>query len=276
LADDPSVYGVFDLPIAARGLEPYASNYQIFQLTHHKGIHSAYFSRTYRRNPLFPCLFSYGGSLPDVRVNGQEVDCLQNLPFELAYYGYRYLVWHQARPGFPDFQAGSAEQRRAESLIRTVFGDQQPVSREPAAVVYAVPPTPPLESLAPKLELADNWTSRSQDAPYREAESPAGLKITSPHPQTASLLVTAAAISDPDERRGWSRPRRLTASRPDGWFASAEIALGQTARLEVPLQAGLDRLDLTFEPVATAPSGGREAGPERASYPIRRIELLTE
>lgn len=96
---DTDVYGVFDLPLAAapsRGFIDHSSFYQIYQMTHQKGIASGYLSRTFSVHPVFSCWIpAREPKQVDVLVNNSATDCFNTAEYDLARAGYRYVVLHK-------------------------------------------------------------------------------------------------------------------------------------------------------------------------------------
>lgn len=133
------VYGVFDLPLKyadgfGYGLS-YITNtsiYQMYQMTHRKGIHGGYLSRTYAMHPLFADLMSF--RYPDLLIDGIPAPFANFLP-ALSRYGYRYVVLHTNNPDAPGVAS-------ARTLLQAVFGSQPPLVQDNLATVYQVAPKP--------------------------------------------------------------------------------------------------------------------------------------
>lgn len=272
LAADPEQYGVLDLPVRPQKFkEPYASYYQLFQLTHGKGIAWGYLSRTHLSHPLFPCLVASDTDRPDVLVDGRTVDCYADMQARLAREGYRYVVWHKAQPGDVDFHPSSPEVRAAQAFVEAVFAQQPPLADDGRATVYAVAPSgsaPPRT----RLELADNWQAQQRTAKRRWMKSPATLLISSPREQQVELRITPEAIHDPRSRDGLGKRGVLKVEFGDGPAATLDLASGQTSSLPLSLVPGRQTVTLTLEAGNFRPDGGREP---LVAFAIRSIELQT-
>jgi hypothetical protein len=139
IAGDAEVYGVLDLPFkptAGIGNDEEfvdtSSVYQVYQMTHQKGIAAGCASRTYRRHPFLANL--QGCAIcPEIGVNSRVLAKCGDIPTILAGLGYRYVVWH--RTLFP----GSPGQMTAEWFVETVFSGQVPVVEDEWVTVYRLP-----------------------------------------------------------------------------------------------------------------------------------------
>src|SRR5262249_54242016 len=150
---DKEQYGIFDLPVnPTPGTDPYfikSATYQIYQMTHHKGIAGGYISRTYKEHPLFPQLMAdrLEQDQDHLFLNGQlaRYDIAQA---ELARYGYRYVVWHKAQEN-----ANIAGDMAAAAFIGAVFGQQAPLIDDDLIRVYQVRQPPITTAIA----FGANW-----------------------------------------------------------------------------------------------------------------------
>jgi hypothetical protein len=141
IARDEAIYGVFDLPIKPAPSAwdvGYSSHYQLYQMTHRKGIASGYLSRVYGTHPLFPCLFSTKPVQPDGSENSDLANCYLNAQRSLAEHGYRYVVWHKPQSSYRDYRPGSWGEEQAKQLIETAFGQATPLVDDELVRVYAV------------------------------------------------------------------------------------------------------------------------------------------
>ncbi len=273
IAQDDALYGVFDLPIKpwpASWDVAYSSVYQMYQMTHRKGIASGYLSRPYKRNPLFPCLFSMHS---DILVNAQEVPCYLNEQFELAHYGYRYVVWHKPQDDYGDYRPGSWGEITSSAFIQSVFGQQTPIVDDQLVRVYAVPPLANAAPLTTTMFLGDNWYV-AEDG-WRWAASPATLIITSPFQQSAWLQITPHWIHDPHSANGIGPSGVLMLQSEHGPSTSVEITSGETTSVPVMLASGNQTFSLSLKAGNFIPStyGGRDFRP--LSFAIRSINLQT-
>ena len=197
LAEDDAVYGVFDLPIKPRPESwhiGYASHYQIYQMTHGKGIASGYIARTYFTHPLLPCLIpEYAPPPTDILVNGRPIDCYDDIAYRLAANGYRYIVWHKSPPGQdPSDWAGQTSQVFLEAAV----GDQRPFIDDETLRVYELTlPIPDEPAPTPIVGVGTRWYAPQGEE--RWAESPATLYIASVTTEDAWLEITPGRFYDP-------------------------------------------------------------------------------
>ena len=266
IAGDGEQYGVLDLPIRpyqALGYDSwhvaFSSYYQAHQMVHGKGIAAGYVDRPYRVHPVFGQFISdatsYEPYRPDFMVDGAPAPRYANVRYELARYGYRYVVWHKPQAGYLGYTEGSWGQEAAEILLREVFRGQEPLADDDLAQVYAVGPLPAVSELTPTLvPRQSTWQS------WLEAEtgkvwavSPATYYVAVPRATAASLEITALDIQDPASGAYLDRGRLALSSR-GGLSATAVLAVGQAASLPLPLSAGSDVITLTLRPLDARPA----------------------
>ncbi len=143
LVNDEAEYGVFDLPVLPTPFNwqvNFGSFYQVEQMTHQKGIAYGYISRIYEIHPFLPCLFPET-MLPqdDLLVNGQPSPCYEQVEATLAYYNYRYVVWHKPENWQPwGYEPGSWGEQQAADLVTHVFADRVPFYEDKWVTVYEV------------------------------------------------------------------------------------------------------------------------------------------
>jgi hypothetical protein len=141
IARDQERYGVLDLPTkpapSAWDVD-YSSHYQVYQMTHRKGIASGYLSRGYERHPIFPCLFSTEPVQPDDSEKSDPANCFVNAQRSLAEHGYRYVVWHKPQTSYREYRPGSWGDQQARQLIETAFGQATPLVDDELVRAYAV------------------------------------------------------------------------------------------------------------------------------------------
>jgi hypothetical protein len=273
IASDREMYGVFDLPMKLRsslsgvGL---SSFYQVYQMTHGKGIASGFVSATYVQHPLFPCLFAADPTPPDILVNGQKVSCHVNAQYELARYGYRYVVQHQPQSIYSDYKPGSQGDKLARQFIQTAFPNTSPIVNDDLVTVYAIPPTVDLATLTPLLEVRDGWDER-EDA-WRWARSPATLYIVSPRAQAAVLEITPAALYDPGAPGGVGTQGRLKVQTAQGEL-TVDLATDQVAHVPLTLVPGSQTITLTLERGNFRPADYGVPDTRTLSFSLRRINL---
>ncbi len=276
IAREDELYGVLDLPIKLLPSSPayvmYSSHYQMYQMSHRKGIAAGYLARTYARHPLFPCLFSFGPRLPDVLVDGEPVNCYANAEVDLARHGYRYVVWHKPQPWYPDYTPDSWGDVAARELVQAVFGDQAPLVEDELVRVYAITSTADPTGSSTRMELLNNW--REAEAGWRWATSPAALSVTSPRQQAAVLQITPDVIHDPTSPTGVGEAGVLTVRVGD---ASTSVAIARAEATTVPLvlRPGTQTITLTLEAGNFRPITYGQPDPALLSFAIRSIDLQT-
>jgi hypothetical protein len=247
ISEDDEMYGVFDLPIRPfqkrefhSSYIQYSAYYQMYQMTHGKGIATGYISRQYDVHPLFGQFISDAISdFPlqhNILVNGKPADRYANVQFELARHGYRYVVFHKPQDGYPDYKKGSWGELKAREFIREVFGQQEPVVDDELVTVYTVDPITDTTRLITTIALRDgeNW-----------AVSPATFYVASPRPDLAHLEVTPAQIYD-SQAGTISDEGLLTLQSASGISASTKVGTHQTATLPLLLAPGSQVVTLTL------------------------------
>lgn len=278
IAEDEELYGVLDLPFTP--LPQYAaivynSHYQMYQMTHRKGIAMGYISRVYVTHPALPCLVPQPRPpQPDVLVNGRPTTCYANSLFDLATFNYRYVVWHKPQSWYTDYYPGSWGERQAADLIAKLFGAQPPLFEDELTRVYAVPPLAETATGAPTLGLLDNWQLR--EAGWRWARSPATLFVSVPQATTAILQITPASIYDPAPDRVVGRHGFLRVEVADGFATVVELNSDQTAEIPLELPAGAYTITLSLEAGNFRPSDYGSDDPRWLSFAIRTINLQIE
>jgi hypothetical protein len=276
IAREDELYGVLDIPIkllpSSSAYVMYSSHYQMYQMRHQKGIAAGYLARTYARHPLFPCLFSFGPSLPDVLVDGEPVNCYADARVELARHGYRYVVWHKPQSWYPDYTPGSWGEAAARELVQAVFGEQAPLVDDELVRVYAVAPAADPLRGSTTMQLLDNW--REAEAGWRWATSPAALAVTSPRQQAAVLQITPDVIHDPTSPTGVGDTGVLTIQVGD---ASSSVAIARAEATAVPLllAPGTQTITLTLAAGNFRPINYGQPDPALLSFAIRSIDLQT-
>jgi hypothetical protein len=276
IAQDQELYGVFDLPIKPQPNYWYAyfaSDYQMFQMTHRKGIASGYLSRVYDQHPIFPHLFSTAGVPADVLTNGQPLDRHANFQYELARRNYRYVVWHKPREGSPESVLSSSDQEETRAFVEEVFGQQPPLEDDELVTVYAVAPTTDAATPTLTMELGENWHER--EAAWRWAASPATLKVTSPRQQAALLHITPASMHSPVSSTGADTSGVLTVQSHSGFAATVAIVMDQPASLPVELVPGVQTITVTLAAGNFRPLDYGKADPRSLSFSMCRIDLRT-
>ena len=271
LAADEDMYGVLDLPIKPTPETwhtGYSSYYQVYQMTHRKGLATGYVSRTYDAHPLFPCIIPEMRVFePDVFIDGGRVDCRQNLLFDLAAANYRYVTWHRPQPDNPLYESDSWGERQAAALIEALFADQPPLVADELARVYRVPSlTEASKTLTTTMVHGEGWDVWEDG--FRWATSPATLFITIPWPQQAILELVPDAVYPPD------LGGVLYVSLNDGPESAVTIWPGEVAEVPLTLPAGVQRVQLRLGAGNFRPyyhDGGRDR--RWLSFAVRSLNL---
>lgn len=280
LAKDSEMYGVFDLPLTNdpvdRRVFVYSSRYQVYQMTHGKGLAGGYLSRVYARHPVFPCLMM-DPPPEDLRVNGDSYDCRADAQRELADAGFRYVVWHKPQPGDPRNLPGGYGEAMSKAFVQAAFGDTPPIIDDDEVRVYEVRPgTRPPRGLG--LTFADNWYERPAGAPTRWAASPATLTVTSPVDQAVTFEIKPENMHVPSAKSGFGGKGVLNVQVGDWFNQDVPLKADSTARLAIPLHAGKQTIRLALEAGNFRPidrgEGSRDA--RSLSFGIQRINLKTE
>lgn len=277
LAADSATYGVMDLPIRPPDVEwhaSYASRYQLDQMTHGKGIASGYISRPYRTHPLFPCLIpALLPPQPDVLVNGTAAHCYANALHDLAYYDYRYVVWHKPQPD-DEYAAEPADVEATSAFLLEQLEGQTPLVDDTMTTVYAVPPLTATTGLSPTMGLLHNWYK--WEGEQRWAQSPASLFISTPRPQQARLHLTPAAVYEPDGGRPLGQRGRLSIALDEETIAVIGVTVGQTTTILLDVAAGVHTVTLSLEAGNFRPAEVMDSNDaRRLSFAIQRIHLQT-
>lgn len=250
LAQDKELYGVFDLPIAPldqsdwRYMRVHAF-YEMYQMTHRKGIAGGYISRVYDHHPLFPELMTGLQATPsDMFLNGKPVNSYANAQAELARSGYRYVVWHKTLRNFGGVPvtADTMHQRAAE-FLRAVFGHQRPLIDNATVRVYS--PAAATVLPVPTLAYASNWREIVQE--QRWAASPALLSATVPVMQPVLLRMMPYAIHDPNSRIARGNQGVMWVRAGEAAPVRVVINRLQTSVVPLVLPAGIHPISLELE-----------------------------
>jgi hypothetical protein len=293
IAHDEELYGVFDLPIRpyrelaySSSYITYSSYYMMYQMTHRKGIVSAYLSRTYAEHPLFSYLISNsesGPEQPDVLVNGQVSDPYANLEYELAYHNYRYVVWHKPQDSYQFYQSGSWGESASKELLDAVFAQREPVVDDELVQVYEVAQDTDTAGLVTSVKLAQNWynwreTSPDSEISWRWAKGPAELLIHSPRPQQARLEIAPVHVYEPGSQFGVGAQGVMvitTNSQPPQRMA---VEAGQRMAVDMQLGAGRNIVTLALEAGSFRPRELIRGSDDLRvlSFAVSEINLITE
>lgn len=260
IAGENEDYGVFDLPISpdtelTGSYIVSSAQYQLYQMTHHKGIASGYISRGYRKHPLFADVIDRSDYRTNMTLNGQS-SIGTSIYQRLVQNHYRYVVWHKTL--YPHM----AGEQAARDFLEAVFPQRSPMVDDAQVQVYEVLPAPAHAIL----DEGRNW-SQSEES-WRWATSPASLVITAPSPQPVSLQIVPATIYDPQSPTGFGNWALLTVQSGDTFSTTVEIIADQMTTIPLMLQAGTQEITLTL------PAGNFRAPDGRMlSFAIRSINL---
>ncbi len=275
IASDPAMYGVFDLPQKPRSdasAAGYSSFYQMYQMTHGKGIATGFLSFTPPRHPLFPGLFQTDPTPPDALVNGQKVSAYTDAAYELAEQGYRYVVRHKPDKAYAEFKPGSRGDKIAEDFVRNAFPNQSPIVDDDLTTVYALPATADPATLTLYMELRDGWQEREDK--WRWTKSPATLYILSPTAQEATLQVTPSSIHDPEGEGGVGKEGVLTVTA-NGVTQQVPIHVDETANVPITLVPGGQTVTLSLDAGNFHPSDYGVGDTRELSFAIKTLNLKT-
>ncbi|MCB9172537.1 MAG: hypothetical protein H6637_06460 [Ardenticatenales bacterium] len=278
LAQSQERYGVFDLPIRPNPTTwdvQYASIYQLYQLTHRKGISGGYISRPYQTNPVLPCFYGTMSEQPGLMVNGVESDCMDNARFDLRSAGYRYVVFHKPQAGDVEYPIGSPGEEAGRAVIQRLFGGAAPVVDDAFTTVYALPHGNDTATVVPALVAGVGW--QPWEAAGRWASSPAELRLYLPTAQNGQLEITPLALHDPLSEDGVGRQGTLTVRLNDDPAISVPVEVDRTTTVGLALQAGINSLELSLQNGNFRPSDFGSSDDRWLSFAIRAINLrLTE
>ena len=282
IAADDGRYGVFDLPVKPTEegwFAGYASYYQRYQMVHHKGIASGYLARTYDIHPMFPCVIpELRAPEPRVLVDGEPADCAANILYDLAYFNYRYVVYHKTDLD-PD-SIGLWGRAQARRFLVTYFGGQTPLVDDDLVTVYAVPPLrEAARGLSPAMGLLENWyRAEGAGGSRRWARSPATLFLSVPGAETAELRVTPGLMFEPapEIEQVLGHHGRLDVALDGEPVGTMSLTMGEPSTLTLELPAGAHTLSLALEAGNFQPVD-YDMGDDRRvlSFMVRSIELIT-
>jgi len=245
IANDKEMYGVFDLPIKpspSAWYVSYSSYYQIYQMTHHKGIVSGYLDRTYFVHPLFLCLFLDKVDQPDVRVNNKPVNCYDTAESELARHNYRYVVWHKPQSWDTEYQPGSYGDITSQNFIKSVFGKKSPLVDDELVTVYQVATN--TTALTTTMVLLNNWYDYNSG--IRLATSPATLLIKTPRQQSALLQIKPSYMYDPSSANKFGDKGMLMVQTSNNFSTSVEINANKVTTVPIELYSGVQTITMTL------------------------------
>jgi hypothetical protein len=272
IASDREQYGVFDLPLKSSGsfswnwtTAYFSSYYQIFQMTHHKGIASGYISRTYGEHPLFADIMA--DAVAQLRIDDQPaayVDFQQTL----ARNNYRYAILHKTL--FTDPSKGDTKYlAESQALLNAAFGAQPPIVDDDLVKVYQVDPN--IQQI--ELRWGQNWSFLDKKAQARWAVSPATLAVVAPAARPAILQITPAFIHDPQSEDGLGASGILNIQVGDSFSTDVAISAGQPISVPIALATGSQAITLTLQAGNFQPSQYGQKDTRTLSFAVNAINL---
>jgi hypothetical protein len=254
----------------------YSAYYQMYQMTHGKGIAIGYLSRSYAEHPVFPCLIPDRVEMIDILLDGEPVQCYQNTLIDLAQNNYRYVVYHKPQSIYKEYTPGSWGEQRAGEFIDRFFGEQLPLVDDDLVRVYEVPGIDQQE-VETMMRPGENWYNVEVvgDAHWRWARSPAILDITSDTSQEACLEITPLYIHDSAATGYFGNQGTLTVSDSKGLSETIEIRPEVKSRVSLNIVAGENNISLSLEAGNFQPSRIGSADTRWLSFATRKIDLQT-
>lgn len=259
-------YGVLDLPYGTPTLDVV---YQIYQMTHHKGIAWGYLSHAYTIHPIptLQRLLRDGLSPSDILLNGAPANPYANAQDDLARVGYRYIVWHKTL--IHDLGIGLPDQSAA--VISALLGQGvKPLMDDGHDAVYQISPETDPASLVTAIKIDTSWQPR--ESAYRWSTSPATLEIDSPRPQQGMLQFTPVTMFDPHAATGLGTMGILTVQTPTS-STSVPIQAGAPTSIPIAIGAGRQTVTLTLEAGNFRPSTYGNPDQRLLSFAIQYINL---
>lgn len=270
LANDTEQYGVFDLPLVPANsrfsYNIHSAPYQIFQMTHHKGIAAGHLSRTFGKHPLFSFLMSpnVAPEVPQFRINDSPTNVYVDARELLARNNYRYVVWHKNL-----YREPSGE----ETFLQAVFGSQLPLLDTNEVRVYAVTPVSSTQESTLAMGLDSSWYAPNED--WWWTQSPTHLFIHSPVEQLAALQLQPAILHDPQSPYGTGARGRLVVQTEDTQPFSVTFAAGLTTTIPLRLIAGTQSVTLSLATGNFRPTHYGVPDSRLLSFAIQQVNLQT-
>jgi len=184
IKDDEEMYGVVDIPLKH---PEEASIYNIYQMTHQKGMLNGYVSRVPQYHPFFQDLME-PNLPPDIHINGNplSMDQFENFLYQ---YDYRFFVKHKDFGGEDLFA----------NLYEWISVNREPFHEDDQTVVYKILPITSKthnESSAAAFH-GIGWWGYEQDSSLRWAQSPSELIIFSQIDQMVLLVLYPKWLFNP-------------------------------------------------------------------------------
>ncbi|GAB4427980.1 MAG: hypothetical protein Kow0031_08100 [Anaerolineae bacterium] len=283
IAADADFYGVFDLPVRPFRDINYdswyinnSSYYQMYQMTHQKGIAVGYVSRFYAEHPLFAQFLSNSVSdspwQPNILLNGQPANRYANARHELVKNGYRYVVFHKPQADYRGYTPGGWGEQAAQQFIAQTFGDQPALVDDALTQVFEVGPPGNEAELTTTIALRENSNSAWYE--YLEGEqiaiSPVTFYVASPRSQPVELQVSARQMVNAATGQVVEQGR-LSLQTGDS-VVEAALRMGNVATLPFLLVAGSRVITLTAQ---SLPGAGSADAPAPLNFVIDKINLNT-
>lgn len=274
IAADTEMYGVLDLPIdVTPGNDSFASIYQIYQMTHRKGIAWGYISRSYDQHPqpalrnLIEELQTHHVQSSDILyVNGRPANRYANARLELARAGYRYLVLHKAL--LQSLQPVE-DQAITTAFIRDLTGQEAvPQVDDQDVQVYRIDQT---GSVTNTLMIGNNWYT--VEGSYRWAASPATLKIDAAEAEQVILQIQPVALYDPAAQKGAGSQGTLIVQSSPTQSTTITVTAGQPANIPLTLLEGSQTITLTLQTGNFQPLRYGSSDARALSFALSRIDL---
>jgi hypothetical protein len=286
LANDPGIYGVFDLPIRPvqplsieSDYVPYSARYQMYQMTHLKGIASGYISRYYNFHPVFAQFVSRSPNASpwqsDLTVDGRPASRLADAQYELARNNFRYVVFHKPQLDGGIYKPGGWGEQASKQFISSVFDGQSPVFDDAFTTVYQVSPIIDVAMLTTTIALRESLDTVNYQISRggnRWALSPATFHVASPRAAAAFLEITPETIEG--SAPGVPIPEATLTLQAAGFPPVSGLLISrQTLTLPLTLSPGSQTITITVVPTRTSAGS---LTPPNLNFEIRSINLKTE
>jgi hypothetical protein len=279
ISNDEEMYGVLDLP---RTFDDKTSNimynatYQIYQMSHNKGIPMGYISRIYNRHPVFPCVYDLPAEELELRVNGEPSLCPFEPLYDLPLNNYRYVVVHKPQPEYFDYRPGTPGEAETAEFIDRYLSNQTPIIDDALTRVYQMPTMPDVSVLTTTLGFGKNWYGResANGEAWHWAQSPAELVITSPATQSVVLEIMVFTVYIPPEYDNNYRSH-LYVTMDTGLQTVVKIEAGKLITIPLQLTPGKHTLTLNLEAGNFQPTALGGDDPRLLSFAVHYINLRT-
>ena len=281
LAHDKETYGILDLPLtfgfkySTEDSRP-ADIYQIYQLTHNKGIVIGYVSRPYYQIPILGEYFNLSEinsseddaplSIKGVYINGEPALKFLNFEQNLVINNYKYVIWHKTI--FYDSPNFNEINRQVKLLLYDVFHNREPFYDDETIEVYQVDQS--LSTQLPKdsIHLGSNWYE--DEGKWRWAFSPAKIIIESEKARTAILRIKFIQFINNGNNPELSNEGNMVLRDSNGILFSQEV--NTTAIVDIPISLLPGKQE--FELISLEGNVSFEKGSRQLSFAIESIDLV--